>query len=474
MSTNVNVKEIETLKALLREQKAYVAANNEGINKRINDLFERQNAKFNQLNSVVDLLIKENQEMKGLISNQRFVIQPVNPFNLNQGGGNQNNAQNNGNQMMNGNSSHQAVNPFQDPSFIAASTHSANGSTSSNSHVTADPQQQVVQAQQAQAQAQSQAAQQQAQVQAQQQAQAQAQAQAHAHAQQQAQQQAHHHQQQQQQQHHHHHSHHGHHQHISQQSPTQHSTPHQAVAHPPPVNQPGPSAHTPVLDPALTDQNANGSMIRFINNQYVDDSEAQLNANNNNQPGSNSSRIDFVFMDPSSNRRGQYRVHSNSITPTTGEPNSSVARPEDTSISSANTDTSITIPSASRLQRSNNRASEFDAENYDLIIHNDFNRVEDVYYEYYNSLKPQVEKVSKAYKVKKIRKYQKIKALAVRIDRYRKLKNCSLEESFDYFEDLRLGSDNRKKTVAWLYNSLPEVLRKVGLEDQLKKSGGAS
>lgn len=417
--------EVEKLKSLLQEQKNVASANNENINKKLNEFVERDNTRFGQLNTVIDLLIKENQEMKNIIQNQRFVIQPINPYNIGPGSSDNSTSGPSG-QIIGGNQQHiphppppgaaNTINPFQDPSFLpnganaAANPQGVPQQSPNNHHPPAQstPHQQQIPPQQ---------------------------------------QQNLHHQQQQQQQHHH---------------PAQ-----------------VPNGHTPVLDNnSINDHNAqSGSMIRFINNQYVDDTEAQINAANNHGTSNHNQRIDFVFMDPSANKRSQYRVHSNSL----GSSNVS-GRHDDDSMTSGS-DTQITLPTStntsttannpianSRLQRINNRTdTEFEAENYDLIIHNDFNKVEDVYFEYYNSLKPQVEKVSKAYKVKKIRKYQKIKALAVRIDRYKKLKNCSLEESFNYFENLRLGNDNRKKSVAWLYNSLPDVLKKVGLDDQLKK-----
>jgi len=431
--------------------------NNENLNKRLNDFVERDNTKFTQLNTVIDLLIKENQEMKALIQNQKFVIQPINPYNYQQ---NNPNGTSNGGSMQANTGNPQmivapapqsnGINAFQDSSFLPNAT--PTGSSSTNGAPQSHPQHSPIST----------------------------------HIPQQQQQQAQPQQHQQQQQH----SHQSHHQQTSAQS-----TPHQQL---PQVSSAGANGSNGGLDNAMGDHTTNGSMIRFINNQYVDDSEAQLNATNT-QPSSataQNQRIDFVFMDPSSNKRNQYRVHSNSVGGQGGSVGggnggtsaNTSTRQDDDSLGS-NSETQITLPSThtvdststpntssiqvntSRLQRAPNRQSEFDAENYDLIIHNDFNKVEDVYYEYYNSLKPQVEKVSKAYKVKKIRKYQKIKALAVRIDRYKKLKNCSIDESFRYFENLRLGSDNRKKSVAWLYNSLPDVLKKVGLEDQLKKSG---
>lgn len=200
-------------------------------------------------------------------------------------------------------------------------------------------------------------------------------------------------------------------------------------------------------------------MLRFINNQYVDDEQ-----NLNNQTGGSNhlnSRIDFVFMDPSANRSRHYRSNSSNF--------------QDGSPEEENSPMSQMTPpqSGSRLQKSANRQGEYTAENYDLIIHNDFNKVEDIYYEYYNSLKPQVERVQKAYKIKKIRKYQKIKALAVRIDRYKEVKGCSLAESFLFFDNLRIAEDNTKRSIAWLYNTLPDVLKRIGLEDQLKRNPGA-
>ncbi|ONH68853.1 hypothetical protein BON22_1575 [Cyberlindnera fabianii] len=199
-------------------------------------------------------------------------------------------------------------------------------------------------------------------------------------------------------------------------------------------------------------------MLRFINNQYVDDE--QTLASQAGHPGSHPNpRIDFVFMDPSASRSRHFRSNSNfdgnqdDEDPESGSPIGHLTPPA----------------TGSRLQKSG-RHSEYDAENYDLIIHNDFNKVEDIYMEYYNSLKPQVERVQKAYKIKKIRKYQKIKALAVRIDRYKEIKGCSLAEAFQFFDNLRIAEDNTKRSIAWLYNTLPDVLKKIGLEDQLKRN----
>lgn len=208
-------------------------------------------------------------------------------------------------------------------------------------------------------------------------------------------------------------------------------------------------------------------MLRFINNQYVED-ETSLNQNGGNSQSANS-RIDFVFMDPSASRGRHFRANSN-----TYQEGNQLGDDDDEGDEDGSPIDNLSPPqasSSSRLQKSTTRQSEYDAENYDLIIHNDFHKVEDIYYEYYNSLKPQVERVQKAYKIKKIRKYQKIKALAVRVDRYKELKGCSLAESFQFFDNLRIAEDNTKRSIAWLYNTLPDVLKKMGLEDQLKRSG---
>jgi hypothetical protein len=358
---------------------------NDALNKKLNDFIDRTNSKIGQLNSVIDLLIKENQELKAVVSNQRFIIQPVNPFHQ---GSQSSQAQ-----------TAQITNPAQSAlalpladSFLPTNGITSTGADQRSQHAT--------------------------QHQEQQQSQQQAQQQQHnAHSQ--------HQQQHSQQQTHHHHQ----------------------------------SQANGVLDGALAETSTNSGMLRFINNQYVDDDQNL----NNQASGSNNpnSRIDFVFMDPSANRSRHYRSNSANFQDASGD--------EDNSPMSQ-----MTPPqSNSRLQKSTTRQGEYSAENYDLIIHNDFNKVEDIYYEYYNSLKPQVERVQKAYKIKKIRKYQKIKALAVRIDRYKEVKGCSLAESFQFFDNLRLAEDNTKRSIAWLYNTLPDILKKIGLEDQLKRNPGA-
>lgn len=339
---------------------------------------------------MVEILIKENQELKQLLINQKFILQPANNYQLN--------SQNQLIQTSNSNSNQQTISlPF---------TESAATLLSSSNPINLNQRQPRNLQSQSRSQNSS----------------------------------SHRDQHQQQQVH-------------NQQVNTQQST---------------------NLDASLAENSTNSGILRFINNQYVDD-ENTLNQQGAN-PQSSNSRIDFVFMDPAARSRNHFRTNSSGY-----QDHSNVV--DDDEIEDDDDDqhsplqnlspptNSNPTNSNSRLQRSSTRQGVYDADNYDLIIHNDFAKVEDIYNEYYNSLKPQVERVQKAYKIKKIRKYQKIKALAVRVDRYKELKGCSLNESFAFFDSLRIAEDNTKRSIAWLYNSLPDVLKKLGLEDQLKRSG---
>lgn len=424
--------ELEKVKASVQELKTVAFTSNDSLNKKLNDHIERTTRQINQLNSVVEILLKENQELKGILSNQRFVIQPINPFQQ----GSQV-TQSHQNQLAS--ASQNALNLQLGDNFLPT-----NGLSSTSGHSEVRSQHTSEQNQQVQSQSQQQQQNQQAlQTQQQQQAQKQQQTQRAQQAQQG--------QQSQQQQ-------------TQQQQQTSQSQQrgsalqnHQGSTQ----GQQPPQHHhqstNGVLDNALGEASTNSGMLRFINNQYVDE---EHNLNTQSQASNNpNSRIDFVFMDPSANRSRHYRSGSTNFHDADQDDENSPI-------------THLTPPQGSRLQKSNTRQGEFSAENYDLIIHNDFNKVEDIYYEYYNSLKPQVERVQKAYKIKKIRKYQKIKALAVRIDRYKEIKGCSLEESFRFFDNLRLADDNSKRSIAWLYNTLPDILKRIGLEEQLKKNPG--
>ncbi|KAH3685059.1 hypothetical protein WICPIJ_003996 [Wickerhamomyces pijperi] len=222
-----------------------------------------------------------------------------------------------------------------------------------------------------------------------------------------------------------------------------------------------------LIDGHLGEPNGNGGILRFVNNQYVDDDHALANQQSlNSNAGSAANRVDFVYMQPSSRQRREdafaddenMNIHP-SLQPSKG----------------------AGAPVASTTARSNKRNKDMtsaprdpgssEAENFDLVIRNDFSKVEEIYNEFEQSLKPQVERVSKAYKIKKIRKYQKIKALAVRIQRYTELKGCSIEESCQFFDDLRNEADGNKKSIAWLYNTLPEILKKHGLDEELRIKG---
>jgi hypothetical protein len=373
---------------------------------------------------MVELLIKENQELKNLLVNQKFVLQPVNPYQLSSQ-----------NQIV----QTQSQIPTNQPSIsIPFNDALLSGNTQlglNDQPTQSQPQTQPAQTQSQPSQAQSRTYQSQSRSQP-----------SSAHALQ-------------------HQS-----QHDVQRQPQVHSQSQQQLHQ----QQTQPNA---AIDSSLAETSGSNGILRFINNQYVDDENTLSQQANNSQ--SSNSRIDFVFMDPAaaSKSRGHYRSNSSTF-PDHGEDEDDDDEMDDDddqtsplSHLSPPTTQSTSTGNGSRLQRSSTRQGEYDAENYDLIIHNDFNKVEDIYYEYYNSLKPQVERVQKAYKIKKIRKYQKIKALAVRVDRYKELKGCSLGESFEFFDNLRIAEDNTKRSIAWLYNTLPDVLKKLGLEDQLKRSG---
>lgn len=222
-----------------------------------------------------------------------------------------------------------------------------------------------------------------------------------------------------------------------------------------------------------------GGILRFINNQYVqEDASKQPAAVVGGGGGSSAAahRVDFVYMDPSTSRQRGYRtsvsgangshtetsfVEDESVHTRSSRKRQRPNKPNDTDHSSSS--------SISAAVSTNTTVG--DAENFDLAIPNDFNKVQEIYHAYYNDLKPQVESVPKAYKIKKIRKYQKIKALAVRIDRYKDLKGISLEDSCNFFDGLRTAEDGTQRSIAWLYNTLPETLKKIGLEEQLKGKG---
>lgn len=250
------------------------------------------------------------------------------------------------------------------------------------------------------------------------------------------------------------------------------------------------------IDTGLNEGVTNNGILRFINNQYVDESDTNLqtsnsaaaaaaaaasslsNSNSNSantsstttaanglhqaQSTNNTSRLDFVFMDPANGKgRGMRAGQQSQLVQ-----HNSVIHPhlQRSGANGANINEEVTVKDAN-----GNIIPTLDGDNYDLLIHNNFEKVDDIYYEFHNSLKPQVDRVQKAYKIKKIRKFQKIKALAVRIDRFKESNNCSLQESFDFFENLRLTSDGKKKSIAWLYNSLPEVLKQMHMGDDMKK-----
>lgn len=104
-------------------------------------------------------------------------------------------------------------------------------------------------------------------------------------------------------------------------------------------------------------------------------------------------------------------------------------------------------------------------ENYDLQIIDNPRSVAEVYHEYENSLKSQIEEFERLFgkgqlsKLPKIRTYQRRRALVTEIDKYATSYNKTTHEAIEFFEKVRIA---KKRTVPGLYNNLGKILKELG------------